>query len=91
MEPISTFNNILARVSLYIDGHIVFVPMEKQRNSMSQKEVYNYNALKGHVLGVRNRTSVSACFSWINCGLISWKEIVKRSLSSLSFSLTCRR
>lgn len=42
VQPISAFNDILARMSLYIDGHVVFVPMEKQRNSMSQMEMYNF-------------------------------------------------
>lgn len=42
VQPISVFNGILARVSLYIDGHVVFVPMEKQRNNTSQMEAYNY-------------------------------------------------
>lgn len=32
VQPVPTFNDILARGSLYIDGHVVFVPVEKQRN-----------------------------------------------------------
>lgn len=32
VQPVPAFNDILARGSLYIDGHVVFVPMEEQRN-----------------------------------------------------------
>lgn len=52
MQPVSVFNGILARVSLYIDGHVVFVPMEEQRNNASQMESIELYILKGQMLGV---------------------------------------
>lgn len=73
VQPISTLNDILARVSLYINGHIVFVPMEKQRSSVSQREVILY--FKGQVLDIWSRKSASTGFSQINWSLTPWEDI----------------